>query len=227
MFREGELAAREGRMTKYQIAGAALNGVPWRDTESAARNVAEWAARNLYKKPRDLLRINPKMVLDEAIGGNWEAEIRKGKGLRLKIRAIADWACDHMVIDPKKCWACSKPSVSFYRDLPVCGDCLRKCGQPNPEELSMNVKRVMETIDGVYAKAAKKPVIHNHREMCTQRNIRHSYYVKTPAGFLIHDLGLTPNQRDCQMWTRDELEFFVKPQFKDIGTPLEIFRVVK
>ena len=215
MFEEGERAEREGRMTKYQIAAAALRNAPWRDTESCSRRVAEWASNNLVKKP-ELTKCAPRHVFEWATEMKYEdfdemrqrvddlgeaASIDLCNGRRW-ILQMMDWVATHMVINPNVCWRCAEPGHRTYGSLPVCDKCFKAVNAPtpvHPKEIEQVAARIRETMVGIPADGTC------HADVCKQPRTKHTYYIRRAAGWLTHD-GFTENQHDAQPYTRMEVD---------------------
>ena len=141
--------------------------------------------------------------------------------LKKLLRRTMDWVSEHMVINTRRCFICPiEPAAGFYNCLPVCKRCLERVSRL-PD---IKTDDVQKTIDAVYARHGTPPV--RHIDVCSNRRLRHSYKIKTPAGYLQYDGGLTPDEPKADLWTKAEV-MIESAKFQDLGTPLHITRVIK
>ncbi len=185
------------------------------------RLVFEWATHHKYDDVEAARKRN------EALGESASVDLLNGYRW---LHQMMEWVADHMEINNSVCFRCTHYEVAgMWQDFPLCERCLKDMAKADAQkkvtELPAHIKDVRDRIAAVFGQIKTTP--RNHAEVCKQPKIRHSYYVKTPAGFVMHDLSLTQDQGSSQMWTRDELDSFVRPPFEDAETPLEITRVIK
>lgn len=206
------LARNQGAIQTAQLAAELLEVVT-----ASPRHIYEWATG------REWADLKAARDRNEALGEAASCDLLEGYR---NIAQMMDWCATHMALNMGVCFRCSEGYgvVGLYAGFPLCERCMKdmeKAREPNIEKES---KRAYDIIKAVFAQVPISPK--SHREVCKEPKKRHSYYISTPTGFVRFDHSTTPHRGDAQMWTKTELET-VKAIFADIGSPLEIFRVVK
>lgn len=207
--------------------------------DTRAHEVARWCA-DMFGEPTTL---SPRLVFEYATGHPVEdfvkardrtAELSEAASPDLCnaqrwVKQILDWACDHMQVNMGICFKCGDREVKGqYAGFPLCRRCMDDLAKARQKELVPEIERAtknaQDIVRAVFAQVPKSPK--SHAKTCTQPRARHSYIIKTPAGYVQHDHSLCLDQVDAQRWTKAEKDA-VLVIFRDIGTPVEVLRVVK
>lgn len=197
-----------------------------------AQDVGRWAEKQL-----EFISPMPRQVFEWSTSHKWDdvdearkritelgesASIDLCNGYRW-IGQMMDWVATHMQINMSVCFKCADHATKVYGSLPVCEKCFKLVNPERPVKKE-EIREVQDRIAAVFAQAAKpRP---SHREVCSNRKIRHSFVIKTPTGFVMYDGTTVPEMHLADKWTRHEVEI-ERAVFDDLGTPLSIFRVVK
>lgn len=200
--------------------------------DSFAQAVAQWAVEKL-----ELTTCSPRHVYEWSTERKWEeldaARKRNSalgesascdllEGYR-NIAQMMEWVAVHMVVNPNVCWRCAERADRTWSCFPVCEDCYQRVNKPTAVSAD-EVKTVQDRIAGVFAQASKRRPA--HRDVCSNRKLRHSYLLKLPTGFLMYDGTAQPEQHLANKWTRAEI-LIERQAFDALGTPVQVTRVIQ